>query len=297
MPADGVEALSHSDIMTFEETERLVGIAAGTGISRVKITGGEPLARKGAVDLIRAIKALPGIEQVTLTTNGVALSRCLYELTDAGVDAVNISIDTLDRENYKRLTGFDELGRVLESVREAASVMPVKINAVPIAGVNDGEFGDLAAMAKREVAAVRFIELMPVGLARRFEHMDTGEVKRAIESRFGALLPCADRIGNGPAEYFRLSGFSGLIGFIHAMSGAFCDCCNRVRITADGRFMPCLGRPDYVDMKGMMRGGAADDELLESMKSAIGAKPARHGFADAPEEGPAQSRGMNAIGG
>jgi cyclic pyranopterin phosphate synthase len=297
MPPGGVDALSHPDIMTFEETERLVGIAARTGISRVKITGGEPLARKGAAGLMRAVKSLPGIEQVTLTTNGVALRRHLDEITDAGVDGVNISIDTLDPENYKRLTGFDRLGLVLESVRAAADVLPVKVNAVPIAGVNDGELCDLAAMAEREVAAVRFIELMPVGLARRFEYMDTSEVKRAIETRFGSLSPCAKSIGNGPAEYFRPPGFSGLVGFIHAMSGAFCDSCNRVRITADGRFMPCLGRPDYVDMKGMMREGMSDGELFEIMKRAIRAKPARHGFADPPAADAAQGRGMNAIGG
>jgi cyclic pyranopterin phosphate synthase len=294
MPQEGVAQLTHSDILSFEETERLVRLLAGLGVRRVKITGGEPLVRLGVCDMIRRVKALPGIEQVTLTTNGVLLGRYLAELMDAGVDGVNVSLDTLDRGNYERLTGSDDLKSVLSSVHAAAKVLPVKLNVVPVKGVNGDELCDLAAMAKSGVTAVRFIELMPVGRAKGFERIASDEVKAALESCFGAATPAGGDIGNGPAEYVRLPGFAGLIGFIHAISEAFCASCNRVRLTADGCFMPCLGCPDQMDVKGPLRGAATDRELSALLKRAISAKPARHGFT---EEEHAPGREMNAIGG
>jgi cyclic pyranopterin phosphate synthase len=294
MPADGVARLAHSDILTFEETERLVRLLAGLGIRRVKITGGEPLVRLGTTDLIRRIKELPGIEQVTLTTNGVLLERYLPAIVNAGADGINISLDTLDAASYERLTGSDDLETVLAAIRAAAKVLPVKLNVVPVRGVNGDELCDLAAMAKSEVAAVRFIELMPVGCAKGFARIASDEVKAALESCFGEAAPESGAIGNGPAEYFRLPGFAGPVGFIHAMSEAFCASCNRVRLTADGCFMPCLGCPDQVEVKGPLRDGATDRELTALLERAISAKPARHGFAD---DNDAPGREMNAIGG
>jgi cyclic pyranopterin phosphate synthase len=295
MPTDGVEQLSHADILTFEETQRLVRLMTELGVRRVKITGGEPLVRIGTVDLIRRIKELPGIEQVTLTTNGVFLPRYLEDLADAGIDGINISLDTLNRETYRQLTGIDGLENVLDAIESATrAIRPVKLNVVPVKGLNDGELCDLASMANRQVAAVRFIELMPVGRAGKFERIDAQEIRVALESCFGTMEACAGRIGNGPAEYFRPPGFSGRIGFIHAMSDAFCDSCNRVRLTADGRFMPCLGRADHVDMKRLLRGGASDGELLDVLRQGIFAKPERHGFLD---DADLSRRDMNAIGG
>ncbi|MDR1953332.1 MAG: GTP 3',8-cyclase MoaA [Clostridiales Family XIII bacterium] len=294
MPADGVERMSHADILTFEEIEHLMRLLALLGVRRVKVTGGEPFVRRGTPELIRKLKRLPGIEQVTVTTNGILLKDHLDEIVCAGADGVNVSLDTLNRENYRRLTGADDLNRVLESVTAAAAALPVKLNVVPMRGVNEGELEGLAAMAKRDVVAVRFIELMPVGRAKRFAHLDTASVKAALEARFGAMEPCDDRLGNGPAAYFRLPGFSGRIGFIHAMSEVFCEGCNRVRLTADGRLMPCLGRPDFTDMKGLLRGGASGRALLAALERGIAEKPARHGFLD---EARCAGRDMNEIGG
>jgi cyclic pyranopterin phosphate synthase len=281
-------------MLTFEEILRLVRLLTETGIRRVKVTGGEPLIRRGLSDLIRRIKALPGVEQVTLTTNGTLLAPRLSEFADAGIDGINISLDTLNRKTYRWLTGFDGLQTVLGGIASASAILPVKLNVVPIRGVNEDELCDLAAMAKREVAAVRFIELMPVGCAKRFPHIDTQEVKNMLEARFGALPVCADMRGNGPAEYVRPSGFRGGIGFVHAMSQTFCGDCNRVRLTADGRFMPCLGQPVYADVKQLLRGGGTDDALLGLIGRTILAKPLRHGFR---KETDASERDMNAIGG
>ncbi|MDR0357693.1 MAG: GTP 3',8-cyclase MoaA [Clostridiales Family XIII bacterium] len=294
MPSEGVNPLSHSDILTFEEILRLVRLATDLGIDRVKVTGGEPLVRRGVVDLIRGLKALPKIDQVTLTTNGALLEEYLPALVDAGTDGVNISIDTLNREVYAKLTGFDDLARVLSSIRRAAEVLPVKLNVVPLEGVNDGELCDLAEMARRDVLAVRFIELMPVGRAERFSYPSSDSVKSAIETCFGSAEPCEERLGNGPAVYYRLENFEGKIGFIRAMSDSFCADCNRVRLTADGRFMPCLGRSDFADAKRVLRDGASDLELTKSLERTIFAKPTRHGFAEGRQK---PGRDMHMIGG
>jgi cyclic pyranopterin phosphate synthase len=294
MPAGGVDLLSHADILTFEEIERLLRLMTGLGIRRLKITGGEPLVRRGTIDLMRRAGDLPGIEQITLTTNGVLLEQYLDDIATMGIGGINISIDTLRRDRYERLTGFDGLDRVLRSIERASAILPVKLNVVPVGGVNDAELCYLAEFAREKVVAVRFIELMPVGHASRFGHIDTETVKAMMEARFGTMERCVDRIGNGPAVYVRPHGFKGKIGFIHAMSEAFCGACNRVRLTADGRFMPCLGQPDYTDLKQLLRSGATDAELTKRIRQTIAAKPAHHGFLN--EANPA-SRDMNAIGG
>lgn len=298
MPKSGVEWIPHGEILSFEEIRRLVVLLAGLGIRKIKITGGEPLVRKGVTDLIRALKALPGIEQLTLTTNGILLPEHLESLIQSGISAVNISLNTVNPDRYALIAGADHLREVFSGIRMAAGQVPVKINVVPIKGMNEEDILDLAAMAKDQVAAVRFIELMPIGQASAYEGISSREIIRMLSDRFGlmhALGHNPDAVqGNGPAEYWSLPGFAGKIGFIHAMSAAFCAGCNRIRLTVDGRLMPCLGGQEGVNLKTSMRRGANDVDLIEAMKAVIEGKPACHAFLD---ETGSQPRVMNSIGG
>jgi cyclic pyranopterin phosphate synthase len=298
MPKSGVKWIPHEEILSFEEILRLVALLARLGIRKIKITGGEPLVRKGVTDLIRALKDLPGIEQLTLTTNGILLPEHLESLIQSGISAVNISLNTVNQNRYRLIAGTDHLKAVLSGIQMLAGRLPVKINVVPIKGMNEADLLDLAAMAKDQVAAVRFIELMPVGQASAYEGMSSREIIRLLSDRFGLMHAIGhnpDAVqGNGPAEYWSLPGFAGKIGFIHAMSAAFCADCNRIRLTVDGRLMPCLGGTEGVNLKMSMRRGADDQTLLTAMKAVIEGKPACHTFLD---ETGGQPRIMNRIGG
>ena len=280
MPEEGVEQVSHSEILSFDEMTRICRICAKLGITRVKLTGGEPLVRKGLGSLLRSIKEIEGIEQVTLTTNGVLLAEQIEELAAAGLDAVNVSLDTLDRAQYMKLTRRDELEAALRGL-EAALQYPdirVKVNCVALHGENESQWVPLANMAKERPIDVRFIEMMPIGLGKEYPFSSQELVYEALKAAFGEAQFLTGNFGNGPAIYARFPGFTGKTGFISAVSHKFCESCNRVRLTAEGFLKPCLQYSTGVDLRAMLRNEAGEKELEEMIQKVIFEKPRSHQF-------------------
>lgn len=297
MPAEGVEWLEHDSILSYEQIVRLVRLAAGLGIDTVRLTGGEPLVRRGLNRLIWALKSIPGIRTVTLTTNGVLLAEQLPALCAAGLDGVNISLDTLDRAQYAAITRRDLLPRALEGL-EAALKQPglkVKLNCVPM-GENDDHLIPLTALARERGLDVRFIELMPIGLGSTLPGRTQAEVLSALEGAFGPAQPCEQGGGSGPGRYVTFDGFAGRVGFISAVSHQFCDSCNRVRLTATGFLKTCLQYETGVNLKALLDSGADGNTLRAAMERAIFAKPACHHFS-ASGTAEDERRSMYQIGG
>lgn len=298
MPQDGVEWVPHGEILTYEELLRLARIFAGQGVRRIRLTGGEPLCRKGVAGLVGGLKGLEGIETVTLTTNGVTLAEHLPGLLEAGLDGVNISLDTLDREQFHALTRRDELVQVLEGMEMAMNTpgLTVKVNCVP-GEENKNQLLDLARLAKDRTVSVRFIELMPLGhgAGRTFPGED--EVRRILEREFGPMTPREGVVGGGPCQYWSLPGFQGGIGFISPMSHNFCADCNRVRLTARGFLKTCLHYDRGRDLGGLLRKGGTDQELVAAVMEAIQDKPGRHHFEKTEGQPRVERHGMSQIGG
>lgn len=294
MPED-LPFIPHEEILRYEEIVRLCAIGAELGIRSLKITGGEPLVRRGCTDLMRALKALPGIEHVTLTTNGVLLEENLSDLIDLGVDGLNISLDTLDREEYRRITGRDDLPRVLSALHAALSAgLKVKLNCVPLTQTGMEELLKIAAMARDNKLDVRFIEMMPLGHGREFASLEPGLLEKAVCSAFPSLAPSEKKRGFGPARYYASPEFQGAVGFIDAVSHNFCGSCNRVRLTSEGYLKLCLCHGEGLDLRALLRGGADDGEIKSAMAAAIAGKPARHSF---DQGGAGEGRNMSQIGG
>lgn len=280
MPPRGVEPVPHREMLTLEEIGTICGAAARLGVTRVKLTGGEPLVRKGCPRLVEMLKAIPGIREVTITTNGILLPRMLGELTAAGLDGVNISLDTLDPVRYKALTRYPLEGDAREAIHAALGAgLRVKVNCVPIREHNDRDLEELAALARDRQLDVRFIELMPVGMGAALTPIPGEEVRQRLEAAFGPMEPYqgAPR-GNGPAVYYSLPGFTGKIGFISAVSHRFCGDCNRVRLTSTGFLKLCLHYSDGVPLRELARSGAGEEELARVMAKAIRDKPLHHDF-------------------
>lgn len=296
MPEGGVGSLAHGELLNFEEILRVVRLMVGLGVHTVRLTGGEPMARRGCLELARMIKAIPGVDRLAMTTNGLLLKGRMAEVRDAGIDDLNISIDTLDPAAYARITRGGDVRDVLCAIREALNLgLRVKLNAVPVRGLNDDGLCDLAALAREWPVDVRFIELMPVGCGAALTPVPTDEVRAIIEAGFGPLVPDGAKHGMGPAVYDKPEGFQGSIGFIGAVSHAFCDHCNRVRLTPEGALKLCLNHRNGVDLRALLRGGASDDALRQTIRDAIWQKPARHGFSEDIDD--RETRGMNQIGG
>lgn len=280
MPEEGVCLNRQQDLLRFGELERLCRIFAAQGIKKIKITGGEPLIRKNLPLLLQNIKRIPGIESLTITTNGVLLADQLDGLAAAGVDSINISLDTLHREQYRQLTRFDRFDRVAEGIRRAiASGIRCKINCVPIVQLNEDSLTDLAALARDLPLDVRFIELMPMGFGRYYQGISPEEVKALLQERFGPLTRAEHHKGNGPCAYYSLPGFRGKIGMISAVSDHFCASCNRVRLTAEGYLKSCLHYDIGVDIRQPLREGCSDRELGELFRQAVQMKPLSHDFS------------------
>ncbi|MDR3161653.1 MAG: GTP 3',8-cyclase MoaA [Spirochaetaceae bacterium] len=300
MPEEGVEWRAHEDMLSFEELLRCCRVMAAMGIQKIKVTGGEPLVRRGTAGFIAALKALPGIRQVTLTTNGLLLEGELEGLRAAGLDGVNISLDSLEGETFRRITRRDGHEGILRVIRRAAAAgLLVKVNCVPLRGINDHELAAIAGLAREEVAAVRFIELMPLGKAFSYEPLTGEEIAAILERRYGKLNPFAGKLGNGPARYYSAEGFSGVIGFISPLSRCFCESCNRFRLTSQGVLKPCLSSGIGVDLRAPLRSGADDGVLREAVADAAARKPAQHTFL-APagtEDAESRPREMFRIGG
>ncbi len=291
----GVMAMRHGDILRYEEILRLLGIAAKLGITKFKITGGEPLVRLGCVDFIARLKGLPGVEQVTLTTNGLLLEESLDALEAASIDGINISADTLDARKYSALTGCDapmKLERIIaECVRRG---IKTKVNAVLLEETFGG-VAELAALARDLPVDVRYIELMPVGEAAKMKGVSMAGALSRLREIWPDLRPVEERRGNGPAVYYATNGLSGRVGFIGAMSHSFCGRCNRVRLTSAGVLKPCLCYEEGEDLKTPLRGGCTDEKLMARMRSCIEAKPQAHCFESA--ESITERKTMNEIGG
>ncbi|MDR2748243.1 MAG: GTP 3',8-cyclase MoaA [Treponema sp.] len=281
MPEAGVEWKPHGELLSFEELIRCCRVMADLGIRKIKVSGGEPLLRREIAVFIAGLKTIPGIEQVTMTTNGILLGEELGGLAEAGLDGVNISLDTLDPGTFRRLTHRDGLEKILRAIVEArASGLPVKINCVPLRGINDHELTAIAALAKDRPTAVRFIELMPLGSAETFEPLTGRETAALLETRYGKLVPHEGKMGNGPAEYFTLEGFTGAIGFINPLSRGFCESCNRLRISSLGFLKPCLSSNLGLNLKALLRSGAGDGDLKAAILDIVFRKPAHHCFSE-----------------
>jgi cyclic pyranopterin phosphate synthase len=278
MPAGGVEWLPHDNIMRYEEFLRIVRIFVSRGVGKVRLTGGEPLVRKGLIGFISSLKSLDGLNDLSLTTNGVLLAPLAQDLRQAGLARVNISLDSLDRDKFYHITRVDAFEKTQAGIQAALEygLGPVKINVVAIRGFNDDEISAFAAMTVSTPVEVRFIELMPMGCGARFGNgkiLDSREIKKTIESMFGKMeqLPS----GLGPAKVFRIGGAKGSIGLIDAVTDkGFCSRCNRVRITADGHLRPCLFSDYSVDLLGPMRRGISEKGLEELIERGIENKPA-----------------------
>lgn len=275
---EGIEWLPMEEILTLEEIAEICRQATQVGIRKIKVTGGEPLVRKGCVELIGMLKAIPGIEQVTLTTNGLLLAQYAEALYKNGMDAVNVSLDTLNAEKYKEITGFDALENVLRGISEAEKYpIPLKINAVLQRGRNEDDWQELAELAKDRALDVRFIEMMPIGHGRDFEAVSNAEILQKLKDCYGAVLPEHKIHGNGPAMYYHIPGFRGSIGFISAVHGKFCRQCNRIRLTSTGQIKPCLCYEETVSLREALRSGHKD-EIPNLLMQAILSKPSGHSF-------------------
>ena len=296
---DGVEKLEREAVLTYEEFLRLAALFARCGIDTVRVTGGEPLVRKNVAQLVAGLKATPGIRRVTLTTNAVLLAEQLPALLDAGLDSVNISLDTLRPEVFRQITARDDFAAVQAGLQAALeSGLPVKLNCVPQAGVNEGELEGLAALAKDNAMQVRFIEMMPIGYGAAMPCFSGPELRARFARRWPELAPLSaaqeHALGDGPAVYYTVPGWQGSIGFIAAVHGKFCASCNRVRLTSQGFLRPCLASETGCDLRALLRSGADDAQLLAAIRETIWAKPREHHFNDSSM--PA-TRGMYRIGG
>ena len=280
MPECGVPSVSHDMILRFDEIVRLVKIFCSLGIKNVKITGGEPLVRKGAVGLIKDIKAIDGIEKVSLTTNGILLSENLNALAEAGIEGINISLDTLDRQKYMKITGFDGLNTVLKVIDECRAFpeIKIKINAVTLDDYNRDEICTLADFAADMGVTLRFIEMMPLGLGTGFGGYNQDEIMTVLEEAYGPAKTINEEVGSGPAKYYSFEGLKGRIGFISPISHKFCRSCNRIRLTSEGLLRPCLGSEMGTDLRKPMRDDASDEELASLICEEIMNKPAGHCF-------------------
>lgn len=311
MPGD-IETLPMSEILTYEEIEYIAGIAASCGIRKIKITGGEPLIRRDCCKLVKMLKVLFGVEEVTITTNGVLLEDHLTGLLEAGIDGINISIDTLDPERYKSITGADELNRVLRGLYKAYDLgVRVKINAVSIdwssfsgqEGMTSNEkfenaYG-LIELCRDKDIDVRFIEMMPIGSGKGFKSVPHDLFIPAVEDRYPGIVRDESRHGNGPSVYYRIPGYKGSVGFISAIHGPFCDSCNRIRLTSRGFLKSCLCFDTGVDLKSLVRSDMTDDEKIKAVRSGIEetvlCKPKAHAFRST--ESITEKHTMSAIGG
>jgi cyclic pyranopterin phosphate synthase len=306
LPGELHEWLPREGILTFEEMLRLIRIAADLGVSKLRVTGGEPLTRRGVLHFVRELPGIHGVRDIGVSTNGSLLTRepepgvtMAAALQQAGVHTLNVSLDTLDPEFYAQITGRDFHGAVLEGIDAAigAGFSQIKINSVLMRGRNEDQLVPLIEFAAGRNLILRFIELMPVStndVLNEENFMSISHAKRAIESHYGALIPEPSFRTNGPATYYQIPGREQRVGFIGAMTNLhFCESCNKLRLTCDGKLRPCLGSALEFDIMGPMRAGASDADLRQFFLDVVDRKPQQHDFRDNFQPG----RKMVAIGG
>lgn len=282
VPRDLIPRLSHAEILRYEEILRIVRIGIKLGISKVRITGGEPLVRKGVYDFLSELNRIEGLRDLSLTTNGVFLKDNLAKIKAAGIKRLNVSLDTLNRTKFQQITGHDRFAQVWQGI-EAALAMgfdPIKINIVALNGINDDELTDMARLSFNYPFHIRFIEYMPIGDSQIGNRplLLAPEIKKRI-SVLGTLVPVQNSEYDGPAQRYRIEGAEGEVGFIHALSQHFCEACNRLRLTASGMLRPCLLSDRQEDLKGLLRQGCSDEELAEIFYRAVRHKPSDHNLA------------------
>ena len=298
MPEEGVENIPHEEILSYDEIIRICKCVANLGIKKVKITGGEPLIRKDIVSLIRDIKKIEGIEQVTITTNGVLLYDMAQDLVEAGIDAVNVSLDTLDREKFLKITRRDKYENISKAIDKLINLgVRVKINCWAIKEHNLDEIVKIAQYSKYNNVDVRFIELMPIGYGKNYTGISNETILDLLEKEYGLFEKISEKRGNGPAVYYRNKDFKGCIGFISAISHEFCETCNRVRLTANGFLKLCLHYNKGIDLKEPMRSNISDEELEHMIYHAIKNKPLGHNFYHDSNIENVENKNMVQIGG
>ena len=298
VPGDLIPRLSHDEILTYEEILRLVRIGIRLGISKIRVTGGEPLVRKGVYGFLADLSGLDGLADLSLTTNGVSLKSNLNKIKAAGIKRINISLDTLNRTKFEHITGFDLFDQVWQSIEMALEMgfHPIKLNIVALNGINDDELTDMARLSFDYPLHIRFIEYMPIGESQigNGPLLLAPEIKKRIRV-LGSLIPVPKTMNDGPAQRYHFEGAAGEIGFIHALSHHFCDRCNRLRLTARGQLRPCLLSDHHEDVKGIMRTGGTDEQLAEIFFKAVRHKPSDHNLA---MQNPSRVCGqMSSIGG
>lgn len=292
---DGIIQCDHDEILTFDEIVMICKEAVKLGIVKFKITGGEPLVRKDCADLIKMIYQIEGVEQVTLTTNGVLLKDYLEDLIEAGLKSVNISLDTLNRDKYREITGFDEIDMVMDSISSAVEAgLKVKINAVMHDKNYIEDFKNLISIARKNPIDVRFIEMMPIGLGASSHLVSNEELLNELGKRYEEIEFDKVKRGNGPAIYYKIPKFKGDIGFISAIHGKFCKDCNRIRLTSRGELKSCLCYGNEISLKDALKAG--DSEKVGSLiKESIISKPEQHCFEEL--ENITEKKKMAQIGG
>lgn len=283
MPKEGVSQFGHSEILSYEEILRLATLAVKRGINKIRITGGEPLVRKGVVYLVEKLSGLPGVTDLSMTTNAILLREFARDLRRGGLKRLNISMDSLDPGKYREITRGGDLNQVWEGIEAARreGMDPIKINVVAIAGFNDGEIEDFARLTLKDGLQVRFIEFMPIGAGSGWKPeqcISCAQIRERIE-RISPLVPLTegDNGHGGPARLFRFPGAQGQIGFISPVSDHFCRSCNRLRLTADGKLKTCLFSAELTDLKPLLRSAAGDGVLEKKLEEALLTKPLHHG--------------------
>jgi cyclic pyranopterin phosphate synthase len=300
MPAEGLEWLRRDEILTFEEITRLTAILARLGVDEVRLTGGEPLVRRGLPELVGMLAQVPGVDDLSLTTNGILLRRDAQALVDAGLRRINVSLDSLDHVRFAQLTRRDALDQVLAGLAEAErypQLRPIKVNCVAIKGLTELEVPALAELARRKPYVVRFIEFMPLDADRAWtadQVLTGGEIRSLIEERYGALVELPAR-ASSTARRFRFADGKGEVGFINPVSEPFCSSCDRIRLTADGQLRTCLFSRREWDVKTALRDGRSDTDVAAFLRFAVRHKELKHRVNE-PGFVPA-SRSMSQIGG
>ncbi len=281
-PGGLVPKLAHDEILRYEEILRIVRVGVRLGISKVRLTGGEPLMRAGVYEFLKELTTVDGLSDISLTTNGVMLHENIEKIETAGIKRINISLDTLNRKKFKHITGYDLFDQVWAGIEKAHALGfdPIKLNVVALKGHNDDEFVDLARLSMTYPFHIRFIEYMPIGNAQMMsrDYILAPEI-RARLSVLGDLVPVTRKHMDGPAQSYRIKGAIGEVGFIQAMSQHFCHTCNRLRLTANGQLRPCLLSDKQLDIRGPLRSGCSDDELKAVFLNAVKHKHESHHFA------------------
>jgi len=295
--------LGHNELLTYEELLRVIQVAVKMGISKLRLTGGEPLVRHNIMHFIGNLATIDGLNDIRITTNGVLLEKYAHALVDAGVTKVNISLDTLKPKRFAEITGVDCFDKVWKGIETALSAgfSPVKLNMVVMRGINDDELPEFARLSREMPLQVRFIEFMPIGTSTRWNtdtYIPSDEIMERF-SQFGELLPLERQQADGPAKVFKLGADAvGSLGFISPISHHFCDRCNRLRLTSEGRLRSCLLHDEETDLRSVLRGGCSDAEIRKTLLTAIQNKPKGHQMAERLKEDGGDCHGrMSRIGG